>query len=327
MDLWQLSDLCTPWCVYVVATLRIADHMAAGTTEVGALSAASGAHAESLHRVLRHLVSKGLFEEPAPGRFALNDTAQGLLDPKMRIWLDLRGFGGRMAHAWGTMLLAVQTGKPAYHQAFGRAFWDDLEAHPDLAADFDEGMGPAGHGIPDPRVLIDPADWDSVSTVVDVGGGTGALLAEVLRAQPHATGTLVDLPRTVARSGELFEAAGVMDRVKVVGQSFFDPLPAAQDLYLLKSVLGDWPDREALAILKRCADAARPSGRVMILSGVVPDENVPPELLMMVLVGGKERSLAEFRTLAREAGLEVQKAGRVASGRFAVECRVSVTAR
>jgi SAM-dependent methyltransferase len=327
MDLWQLSDLCTPWCVYVVATLRIADHMAAGTTDVGALSAASGAHAESLHRVLRHLVSKGLFEEPAPGRFALNDPAQGLLDPKMRIWLDLRGFGGRMAHAWGTMLAAVQTGKPAYHQAFGRAFWDDLAAHPDLAADFDMGMGPAGHGIPDPRVLIDPADWDSVRTVVDVGGGTGALLAEVLRAQPHVTGTLLDLPRTVARSGELFEAAGVMDRVKVAGQSFFDPLPAAQDLYLLKSVLGDWPDREALAILKRCADAARPSGRIMILSGVVPDENVPPELLMMLLVGGKERSLAEFRTLAREAGLEVQKAGRVASGRFAVECRPSATAR
>jgi hypothetical protein len=218
-------------------------------------------------------------------------------------------------------LTAVQTGKPAYHEAFGRPFWDDLEAHPDLAADFDAGMGPAGHGTPDPHVLLDPSDWDSVRTVVDVGGGTGALLAEVLRAHPHVHGALVDLPRTVARSGELFQAAGVMNRTKVVGQSFFAPLPAGRDLYLLKSVLGDWPDREALEILKRCAEAARPSGRIMILSGVVPDDNVPPELLMMVLIGGKDRSLPEFRKLAGEAGLQVRKAGPLESGRYAVECR------
>ncbi len=321
MDLWQLSDLCTPWCVYVVATLRIADHMAAGTTEVDRLAALSGADAESLHRVLRHLVSKGLFEEPTAGQFALNDTAQGLLDPQMRIWLDLGGFGGRMAYAWGTLLSAVQTDKPAYTQAFGRTFWDDLDAHPDIAADFDAGMGPAGHGIPDPRVLLEPAEWDSIRRVVDVGGGTGALLAEILRTQPHVHGTLVDLSRTVARSGELFQAAGVMDRVTIAAQSFFDPLPPGLDLYLLKSVLGDWPDREAVVILRRCAEAARPSGRIVILSGVVPDDNVPPELLMMVLVGGKDRSLREFHMLAGEAGLEVRRSGLLASGRFAVECR------
>jgi len=322
MDLWSLSDLCTPWCVHVVATLRIADHIAAGTAEISQLAAASGADAESLHRVLRHLVSNALFEEPAPGRFALNEGAQGLLDETMRLWLDLRGFGGRMACAWGTMLSAVQTGKPAYHEAFGRGFWEDLEAHPDIAANFDAGMGPAGHGIPDPQVLVDPADWASLRTVVDVGGGTGSLLAEVLRAQPHIHGTLVDLPRTVARSGEIFQAAGVTDRVTAVGQSFFDPLPAGKDLYLLKKVLADWPDRQAVAILQRCADAARPSGRVVLLSGVVPDENAPPELLMMVLVGGKDRTLTEFHGLAAQAGLEVRTFGRQASGRFVVECCV-----
>ena len=321
MDLWQLSDLCTPWCVYVVATLRVADHLASGTTAIGELAAAAGADAESLHRVMRYLVSKGLFEETAPGQFALNETAQELLDPRRRIWLDLQGFGGRMAYAWGTLLTAVETGKPAYHEAFGRTFWDDLNAHPDIAADFDAGMGPAGHGLPDPQVLFDAKEWGSVGTVVDIGGGTGALLAEVLRAQPHVHGTLVDLPRTVARSGEVFRAAGVQDRVTTIGQSFFDELPAGRDLYLLKSVLGDWPDREAGAILRRCAEAAKPAGRVMILSGVVPDEDVPPELLMLVLLGGKERSLGEFRGLARGAGLEVRVAGRLPSGRFAVECR------
>ena len=128
-------------------------------------------------------------------------------------------------------------------------------------------MGPAGHGIPDAEVLISD-DWESVRTVVDVGGGTGTQLAEILRARPAVRGTLIDLPRTVARSAEVFHAAGVAERATAIGQSFFDPLPAGADLYLLKKVLDDWPDREAAAILRRCAEAARPAGRVIVLGGV-----------------------------------------------------------
>ena len=320
MDIWSLTDLTTPWCAHVVATLRIADHIAAGKTEIGQLAAAAGADRDSLDRVLRHLVSKGLFEEPARGRFQLNDAARGLLEDSIHLGLDLDGIGGRMAHAWGTLLSAVRTGKPAYHEVFGRGFWDDLDAHPDIAASFDALMGAAGHGTPDPHVLVDPADWESVRTVVDVGGGTGALLAEVLRAHPKVRGTLVELPRPVARSAEIFRAAGVADRVTAVAQSFFDSLPGGADLYILKSVIHDWPDREATAILKRCAEAARPSGRVVVFTGAGPGEDAPPELLMMVLVGGRARTLDEFREMARQAGLDVRSVGRQPSGRVIVEC-------
>jgi SAM-dependent methyltransferase len=321
VDIWALCDIETPWCVRVVATLGIADHIAAGITRVDDLAAASGAHADSLHRVLRHLVEKGLFEEPSPGRFALNEPARALLDSALRSGLDLDGIGGRMAYAWGSLLSAVRTGAPAYHEIFGRPFWEDLQAHPDIAASFDALMGPAGHGTPDPEVLVS-GGWESVRTVVDVGGGTGSLLAEILRARPSVRGTLVDLPGTVERSAEIFQAAGVAERVTTVGQSFFDPLPAGADLYLLKNVLGDWPDREALAILNRCAEAARPAGRVVVLGGVSPDEGSgpSPELLMLVLIGGKCRGLAEFRDLARAPGLEVHAVGRQPSGRFVVEC-------
>jgi hypothetical protein len=173
-------------------------------------------------------------------------------------------------------------------------------------------------------VLIN-GNWESVETVVDVGGGTGSLLAAILRARPKVRGILVDFPSTVARSVETFQAAGVADRVTAVGQSFFDPLLSGADLYLLKNVLGDWPDREAIALLHQCALAAQSGGRVIVLGGVSPDESIgpSPELLMMVLVGGKNRSLTEFRELAREAGLEVQATGRQQSGRFVVECRPS----
>ena len=319
MDLWSLCDLSTPWCVHVVATLRIADHIAAGNTGIARLAAACGADQESLYRVLRHLASKGVFEEPWPAQFALNDAARALMEEPVRLSLDLDSFGGRMAHAWGTLLSAVRTGRPAYHEAFGRDFWADLDAHPHLAAAFDALMGPAGHGVPDPDVLIDPVDWDSVRTVVDVGGGTGALLAEILRARPKVRGILVDLPGTVARSAEIFQTAGVIDRVTTVGQSFFDPLPGGADVYLLKNVLSDWPDPQAVALLRRCANAARPSGRVVAVRGV--SEEASPELLMMVLVGGKARTLESFRELARQAGLEVTAVGRKSSGRMTVECK------
>lgn len=323
VDLWTLADLCTPWCVHVVVTLRVADHIVAGASQIDALAAAAGADAGSLERVLGHLVTKGLFDEPEPGRFALTDAGHGLLDPASRAAFDLDAFGGRMAYAWGSLLQAVRTGAPAYHTIFGRPFWDDLAAHPAIAESFDALMGPDGHGVPDPNVLVS-GGWDSVHTVVDVGGGTGSLLAEVLRAHPRARGTLVDLPRTVARAAATFHAAGVADRATTVGQSFFDPLPAGADLYILQRVLCDWPDRESRFILERCGEAARPSsGRVVILGGVAPDDAgpPPPSLLMLVLVGGKERGLTEFRTLARSAGLEVHAAGHLQSGRYAVECR------
>ncbi len=318
-----MSDLSTPWCVLVAATLRVAHHIQAGSGGIGELAKSCGADRAYLERVLRHLVSKGIFEEPAPGRFALNDAAKGFLDESVRVGLDLDGLGGRLAHAWGTLLSAVRSGRPAYHEAFGRPYWEDLEAHPELAAEFDALMGPLGHGTPDPEVLVDAAGWSGVRTVVDVGGGTGALLAEILKAHPEVRGILVDLPRTVARSKELFAAAGVTRQASVSAQSFFDPLPSGADLYLLKNVLADWPDEEAAAILARCTEAARPSGRVVLVSGVNPGETASPELQMLVLVGGKDRTLPEFRALAATAGLEVHASGRLPNGRFVVECRPS----
>jgi hypothetical protein len=319
-NLEVLSDLCTPWCVHVVATLRIAEHIAAGIDEIGDLAAVAGCDSYALHRVLTHLASKGVFDEAPPGRFALNEAARGLLDPSARLGLDLEGIGGRMAYAWGTLLTYVRTGAPAYQERFGRSFWEDLDAHPEIGASFDALMGPAGHGVPSPEFQI-TGGWEPVRTVVDVGGGVGAMLAAILRRWPQIHGTLVDLPRTVTLSSETFQAAGMAGRVTMIGQSFFDPLPAGADLYLLKGILNDWPDREATAILRRCAEAAYPTGRVVVLGGTAPDNAPRPLTIEMVLLGGKQRTVTELRALTHEAGLEVVAAGRQSSGYFVVECR------
>jgi 2,7-dihydroxy-5-methyl-1-naphthoate 7-O-methyltransferase len=317
VDLAALTDLKTPWCVHTVATLRIAEHLAAGITDIQNLAAAAGCDPDALQAVLRHLGAKGVFEETVPGRFALNDAARQLLDASR--FLDLGGIGGRMAYAWGTLPTYVRTGRPGYAEQFGRPFWEDLAAHPDIAASFDALMGVAGHGTPDPHFEI-VGGWEPIRTIVDVGGGTGAMLAEILRVRPAVRGTLVDLPGSVARVGETFLAAGVADRVTTVGQSFFDPLPAGADLYLLKKVLNDWPDRETEAILRRCAEAARPSGRVVVMGGVSTDDAPRYLEIEMVLAGGRTNTVTEFRELARSAGLEVVAAGPQASGSFVVEC-------
>jgi hypothetical protein len=319
MELWELADLSTPWCVHVAATLRVANHLVEGPMAIAPLASACGADADALSRVLRQLAARGVFAEPERDTFALNDAARQFLDEGARAALDLDGFGGRMAYAWGTLLTAVRTGKCAYHEAFGRTWWDDLDANPEIAAQFDTAMGP-GHGTPDPEVLVDSADWAGVRTVVDVGGGTGMLLAEVLRARPHVRGVLVDLPRPVAGSAAVFAAAGVADRAAAVGQNFFDPLPAGHDVYMMKNVLADWPDAEALALLTRCAEAASPNGRVVLVGEISPQDRPSPELLMLVLVGGRSRILSDFREMARQAGLELRATGRQPSGKFIVEC-------
>src|SRR5262245_52374029 len=206
-----------------------------------------------------------------------------------------------MAHAWSTLPTYVRTGRPGYADVFGLPFWEDLAAHPGVAASFDDLIGPGGHGTPDARFeLVD--GWDGVETVVDVGGGTGALLRELLRIRPGLSGVLVDLPGTVARA----------DGVEAVGQSFFDPLPPA-DLYVVRHVLNDWPLEDQVRILRNC----RP--HVAVIGGVRPDDAPRRLVIETVLLGGRTSGLTQFRELAREAGLEVVAAGEQPAG-YVVEC-------
>jgi len=324
VDLEKMLDLATPWCLRVAATLRIPEHIAAGHTGIADLAAAAGCDPDALHAVLGHLVSQGVFTEASPGRFACNQAAEQLVSVP---FLDLAGIGGRMARSWGTLLDYVRTGQPAYQQVFGRPFWEDLAAHPLIGAEFDALMGPAGHGVPDYDIELSDG-WAAVRTVVDDGGGTGAMLASLLRRHPRARGILVDLPGTVARAGELIESFGVAGWVTVAGQSFFDPLPAGADLYLLKSVLNDWPDEPTVAILGRCAEAARTArtartASIAVLGGVAADEAPRPLGIDMLVAGGKTSTLSQFTELARRAGLDVIAARTQSSGRYVVECRPS----
>ena len=321
-SIWALADLETPWSLLVVGTLGIADRIAAGTHEIPALAREASVDEDALRRVLLHLVQRGVFAETATDRLELTALSRQLVGRNPGF--DLNGIGGRLAGAYGTLLDVVRTGRPAYADLYGRGYWEDLAANPALAASFDDMMGPGGHATPSADILVH-GDWDGIATVVDVGGGTGSQLAEILRRHPTMRGTLVDQPDTIERARGLLGAAGVLDRVTLAPQSFFDPLPAGADLYVMRRVLNDWPDQEKLSILRRCAGALTPTSRIVVMGGVVPDEEARrrPELLMLVLVGGGTCPLSRFTQLATQAGLEVSAAGHAPGGDYAVELRLT----
>jgi O-methyltransferase len=325
---WQalapLMDLVTPMALRVAATLRLADFMPdEGTGQgavVGDLAERAGAHPDALARMLRHLVQHGVFTEPCPGEFAVNQTAALLRTGKpAALWLDLDGFGGRMDLAFTALAHTVRTGEPAWAEVFGQPFWDYLDANPAISASFDATMALDAGNAP-----VDGYDWTGVQHVADVGGGTGTLIAEVLRRNPGLRGTLIDLPETAGRAREFLAGQGVGGRCEVVGQSFFETLPAGADVYMLNRVIHDWDDTAATAILRRCAEAAGGTGRVLVVESHVtggdPASFAEMNLRMLVLAGGRERTIDDYSALADGAGLWVTAVHDIAERHVIIEC-------
>jgi len=175
VDLEQMLDLATPWCLRVAATLRIPEHITAGHTDIDALVAATECDRDALYAVLGHLVSRGVFTEDSPGRFSCNQAAEGLAEAHR--FIDLDGIGGRMAHTWGTLLDYVRTGQPSYEKVFGRPFWEDLAAHPRIAADFDALMERVAERAPARRLV----------TIEEVGAACAFLASQYASAMTGDT--------------------------------------------------------------------------------------------------------------------------------------------
>jgi hypothetical protein len=330
MSAWQalgpLMDLVTPMALRVAATLRLADFMPDDGADQGAdladLAERAGADPEALARMLRHLVQHGVFTEPQPGQFAANQTAAMLRAGQPgAVWLDLDGFGGRMDLAFTGLAHTVRTGEPAWEQVFGQPFWAYLDANPAIGASFDATMAvDAGSAA-----VADGYDWTTVRHVADIGGGTGLLIAEVLRRHPRLQGTLAELPETAARAREYLTGLGLEGRCEVVGQSFFDPLPTGADAYLLSRVIHDWDDAAAIAILRRCAEAAGSDGRVLVIESHAAADGdfaafAEMNLRMLVLAGGRERTIEHYSALATAAGLQVSAVHDITERHVIIEC-------
>ena len=281
----------------VVAQLHVADTLVGGPRPVAQV--ARDADADALLRALRALASDGVFEEVKPGVFRNTPASELLRTDGDQAWHEFAlQFGAEWYDAFARFPHALQTGEPSFPLVFGADFETWMREHPDRLAVFNRAME-AGATQRIDRVA--GLEWDA-ETVVDVGGGTGQMLAELLRRHSRLHGILFDLPEVV----EGVEAPAGVD---VVAGSFFEGVPAG-DAYLLSRILHGQGDDDAQRVLDSIRRAARPGARVLIVDAVIPPGNEPYgskwlDLLMLVLSGGRERTEEQWRALLTDAGLEV----------------------
>jgi SAM-dependent methyltransferase len=276
----------------IVSELGVADALADGPRPTAELARELEADTDTLQRLLRALASDGVFAEEDGGVFR-NTDASNLLR-RGGGWDDFAHlFGGIWYRTVGEL---DATGTSPFSRVFGANFWEWLAAHPDERAAFDRAMEQGKERRMD---RFAPVEWRGDEKVVDVGGGNGSLLAELVRHQPGLTGIVFDLPETVR------DEAG-LGKIEFVAGDFFDHVPAG-DIYILSGILHDWDDERAAAILQTIRAAAPAEARLLIVDSVVAPGNEPSgakwlDLLILALLGGRERDEAQWRQLLEAGG-------------------------
>lgn len=298
--------------VGVAARLGVADQLAAAPRSSDDLALAVGADPHALYRVLRMLASIGVFTEAPPDVFALTPLGATLRTDapgSMRYFAIAETAFGHWA-PWGRLLDSVKTGQPMAREALGEELWQWYGENPEEAGFFSAAMGNLSALAASELVRV--YDCATVGTVADVGGAHGVLLAAVLNANPAARGILFDLPHVIATAGEVIAARGLADRCELVSGDFFDALPDGADLHILKQIVHDWDDEHATRLLTNCHRALTPAGKLLLVEMVVPPDNRPSpaqpmDLNMLVLLGGRERTAEEYRSLLGDAGFRMER--------------------
>lgn len=300
--------------LYVAAELAIADHLAEGPKTAGELATATGADRNALHRVLRMLASRGVFAEEESGRFRLTPLSECL---RRGIAGSLRDaicmYGEMHWRAVGSLLRSVMTGEPAFDHVAGSPAWEYLASHSDDGERFARGM--ANISSFENEAIAQAYDFSPFRVVIDVGGGRGGFIAEVLKANPGLRGLLYDEPHVVKQPVDL-QGSGVADRCQIVAGNFFESVPAGCDVYVLKRVLDGWDDDDALRILRACRQAIPSHGRLLTINAVVTHGGrysrkdaaiLTMDMVMLAGSRGRERTQEEFRDLYRAAGFAVTR--------------------
>jgi hypothetical protein len=302
--------------VGLAARLSLAEHVGEGALSAEAIAERAGCHADTLFRAMRAMAAMGLFALRSDGRFEQTAMSRALMKDAPRSLRDgaLYFSSASNMEAWRSLEHSVRTGESAFEHAHGMSVWDWFAQHPDELETFASAMGRAT-AIEAPQ-LATLYPFAEITTLCDVGGGSGTLLSELLVRHPHLRGVLCDAPGVLERARDLLSSRAVLDRVTLVPGSFFDRVPAGCDGYTLKNVLHDWDDERSLKILRIVREAARPGARVILFESVIEPLDSRPEatmsdLQMVVACSGRERSVDELRSLLGASGF---RPGRVARG-------------
>src|SRR5262245_50754310 len=296
----------------VAARFKVADQLVSGPKSAAELAKATGLHAGHLYRVMRALAGLGVFAADDQGKFSLSPMGNflrsdvpGSVRPVATYFCDPWSW-----KPWGDLAGAVKTGQPVFDRMFGEGVFDYLAKHPDEAATFNEGMTAFSQQAADS--VLKAYDFSKVGTIVDVGGGHGALLLAILKKNPGTRGVVFDAPQVAEGAAKAIREAGMADRCRAEGGDFFKSVTPGGDLIVMKNIIHDWNDEKAAAILKACRAAIKPTGKLLLVELVVPSGFAPHlshilDLEMMVLCDGKERTEAEYRELLAGAGFRLAR--------------------
>jgi hypothetical protein len=304
--------------LYVVAVLGVADHLKDGPRTADQLASEVGADAEALHRLLRGLSSAGIFSSSRSG-FELNALARTLCTDREGSLHAMAVLGGHPMHwnAWGKLLDSVRTGKSAFELAHGQKLFEALAKDHELSAHFQAVMDRSNHADGD---LIETMKLARFRRIVDVGGGAGGFARAIATALPEARVISFDRPEVIAGARQDMS-------IDVLAGDFWKHVPPGADAYILKFVLHDWPDAEAVEILSRCREAMSPHARLFIVEVLLPEDATPSiakthDINMMVLTGGRERTLDQYGSLAASAGLAIASSRTTEQGLGIIELSI-----
>jgi precorrin-6B methylase 2 len=300
--------------VRAVSQLKIPDLVAEGPRSSDDLAALTGVQSEPLRRVMRCLVAIGVFAETEDGRFGPTPLSECFRDrPGSQRGMALM-LSGEGYEAFGDLMHTLRTGQPAFEHVFGMTHFEQLAQDPERSSIFNAAMQSGTERMR--AALVSAYDFSAMRSVVDVGGGRGTLVAALLNANPHLRGVVFDLPAGLAETDVYLKEVGVADRCQVVTGTFFDSVPAGHDAYVLKQIVHDWSDEKATAILTTCRKAMGAGARIIVVERIMPaqaEESAASRLVfmadlqMLVVLGGRERTADEFKTLFHAAGLRLTR--------------------
>jgi O-methyltransferase domain len=310
LALMEMSyGLISTQALYVAARLGLADLLAEGSKTADELAAATSSNPRFLNRILKFLVTKGVFSHNRD-RFELNELGSMMRSDAPMSARPMAVYWGSAWNwnSWGSLLKAVMNGKTAFDLTHGASLFEYLDGHPQDAAVFNQYM--AQMPGREESEIVRGYDFSQKRRLIDVGGGHGAFLIAALKANPQLQGALFDLPKVVSGAKAALAAASVADRCETIEGDFFESVPAGGDVYLISNILHDWDDERCVRILRNCRAAMSDSSALLVGEAILPDGNEPSlawmvDLIMMALTGGQQRTVGEFSSLFDAAGLKL----------------------
>lgn len=295
--------------LYVAAKLAIFDLLRDAPKTSHDLANFTQTHEPSLRRLLGYLTSINILREDIQGQFSATEVGEFLQSDhpqSLYPWALLLGapLGWK---PWGELYETIKTGEPAFDRVFGEPFFQYLGHNPEDAAIFNAAMTQtSSESLSE---ITEVCDFSGFTKIVDVGGGHGGLLRGILERYPHIKGVLFDQPSVVAEANEI-RGSAVEDRCELVGGDMFQSVPMGGDAYIMKTIIHDWSDAKAIEILRNCKEAMIEHGKIIIVDRVLKPNNQPDpgksaDLLMLVILNGRERTEKDFQDLYEAAGLKL----------------------